>query len=85
MFGDNLTWFGRGGYGLSSTTFFGSTFGGIFVIILIILFIYLIVRVSKPQTVTVSKKDDPLEIVKVRYAKGEITYDEYKEITKNLS
>ena len=43
---------------------------------------YLLYRLVRQPTVRM--KEDPLEILKKRYAKGEITEEEFQKIKKNL-
>jgi len=77
--------FGRGS-GLFNTSYFsiGSFIMQLLVIILVISAIYFFIKRSR----TVVSQDiprTPLEVAKLRYARGEITYTEYQEIQKNLS
>ena len=45
---------------------------------IVALIIYLIIRESQPQSQTRVAEKTPLEILKERYAKGEITHEEYE-------
>ncbi len=78
--GDYSHWWG-GGHMMS----FGNKgiFFWLILIILIGVIIYLVVqnRNSKLK----EQKEPPLEILKKRYAKGEITKEEFKSIKKDLS
>lgn len=81
----NYGGYGRG-LGLFNTSYFsiGSLIMQILVIVLIVSAIYFFIKRSR----TVISQDipkTPIEVVKLRYARGEITYDEYQEIIKNIS
>lgn len=77
--------FGRG-IGLFNTGYFGygSLIFQILVIILLISAIYFFIKKSR-TSVSQDVPRTPMEIAKLRYARGEITYTEYQEIVKNLS
>ncbi len=62
-------------------------FGVIFMILFWGAIIALIVWAVKKFTsgTDSNRKNDPLEIAKARYARGEITKEEFEEIKKNLS
>jgi len=74
---------GYGGYGMG-------WFGGIFMIVvwgLVIVGIVLLVRwlvASSKKHGTGSDADSPLEILKRRYARGEINKEEFEEKKKDL-
>ncbi len=74
--------FGHGmGYGWGMG--FGWLFMAIFLILLILCVIYLAKLISGPRMRN-EKDETPLQILKKRYAKGEITRDEYEAIKKDL-
>ena len=56
-------------------------------VIIIALIVWGVIALVKRgySTSNTSHKRDPLEIAKERYAKGEISKEEYEEIKKNLS
>jgi putative membrane protein len=56
-------------------------------IIIIALVVWGVITLVKRGTSTsdTSQKRDPLEIAAERYARGEISKDEYEEIKKNLA
>jgi putative membrane protein len=63
----------------------GGMFMGLLFLLIIGLIIYLIVksvRTTKPEAI--SKEETALEILKIRYAKGEINKEEYDRIKKDL-
>ena len=65
-------------------------FGGwmiIFWVVIVALVIWGIVAVARRDgsTSETPPKRDPLDIARERYAKGEITREEFEEIRKNLS
>jgi putative membrane protein len=86
----SLMAYGGRGYGgclYGSPGFFG--FGGgsvmwILIIALIIIFGVFGLRALRNNTTGVSKKNDALEILKERFARGEITRDEFLEMKKDL-
>lgn len=72
---------------MMNDSFFGMGFGAfgfIFMILfwglIIWLIIWIITRATKPQ----ESKESPLEILKKRFAKGEITKKEYDSMRKTL-
>jgi putative membrane protein len=64
----------------------GMWFGGWFwiVIILIVVFVFLRARGGNCPIINRNTQETPLEILKKRYAKGEITKEEFEEMKKNL-
>jgi len=65
----------------------GGGFGGIFMIlfwVLIIVGIIYLVKIVVGGTNTGEKKEDALEILKKRYARGEISREEFEEKKKDL-
>ena len=82
---------GMMGYGLMGRGAMYFPFGGIIMWILIIVVIgvavYLIVRTQKnvgSKGVLTDKVETPLDIAKKRYARGEISKEEYEDIKHNL-
>jgi len=63
-------------------------FGGIFMWIIFLIVIgvaiYLIVQATKSKGLESPFRETPLEIAKKRYAKGEITKEEFEKIKKDL-
>ena len=66
----------------------GPGFGGMFMCLLfliaIILIVYVLVRVSKTGGLGSLPHETPLYVLKKRYAKGEITKDQFDEMKKDL-
>ncbi len=66
----------------------GMWFGWIFWIIILVIIIWAVVqftnRNQQNNSLNPNKEETPLEILKKRYAKGEISKEEYEEIKKNL-
>ncbi|AFN74033.1 hypothetical protein MROS_0792 [Melioribacter roseus P3M-2] len=61
-------------------------FGWIFWLIVIAIIVYLIIKTTnQKQSENVYPKETPLEILKKRYAKGEISKEEYERIKKDIS
>ena len=67
---------------------YGFGYGGIFMwiifLIVIGLLIYFIVQAQKTKDQTPTQNESPLDILKRRYAKGEITREEYEKMKKDL-
>jgi putative membrane protein len=77
---------GRGGWG--GMMHYGFGHGGMFmwIIFLIVvgLLIYFIVQAQKTKGQTSTLNESPLDILKKRYAKGEIAKEEYERMKKDL-
>jgi len=67
---------------------YGFGFGGMFmwIIFLIILgvAVYFIVKALKAKDISAQGQDSPLNILKNRYAKGDITKEEFERIKKDI-
>jgi putative membrane protein len=78
-------WYGHEGMG------WWMMFGGIFMLLFWGAIIALVVwginklREREGSGTGTTKKRDPLDIAKERYAKGEISHEEFEQIKKNLS
>ena len=55
-----------------------------FIPLLIILLIYFLVK-NNSQTKDGQSSESPIEVLKKRYAKGEITKEQFEEMKKNIS
>ena len=77
---------GRGGWGSMMHYGFGN--GGMFMwiifLIVIGLLIYFVVQAQKTKGQTPTQNESPLDILKRRYAKGEIAREEYEKMKKDL-
>ena len=78
--------FGMGGYGMMG---FGMGFGFIFMLLFWGLIIWVVVAVARGTgqsggSDSASRPDSPLEILKKRYARGEIKKKEFEERKKDL-
>jgi putative membrane protein len=61
-------------------------FGWIFWLIVIAVIVCLIIKITnQKQTDNIYPKETPLEILKKRYAKGEISKEEFERIKKDIS
>ena len=63
---------------------FGMGFGGILWIAIIALIVFLVWQYLKQDKNLGNSKNSPLEILKQRYAKGEIDKEEYEEKKRDL-
>lgn len=75
--GPDGCWFGMG-YG------YGGMFMGILILLALIVAIYFIVRAVQTKNNTGTMQEGPLDILKKRYARGEITKEEFENIKKDL-
>lgn len=62
----------------------GMWLGLIFWIVIIVLIVYLIVRFANQQNTRTTSNESALDILKKRYARGEISKEEFEEIKKDL-
>lgn len=62
--------------------------GGIFMwivfLIIVVVIVYLLVQSNKPRSYDSSFIESPIDILKKRYAKGEITKEEFEKMRKDL-
>lgn len=77
---------GPGGWGSMMHSGFG--YGGVFMwiifLIVIGLLIYFFVQAQNTKGKTPTENESPLDILKRRYAKGEIAREEYEKMKKDL-
>ena len=72
--------------GVIAVMFFGGWMIIVWVVIIALIIWGVVALVRRgSSTPDTSQKRDPLDIAKERYAKGEITKEEFEEIRKNLS
>ena len=67
----------------------GSDWGwGIFMmlfwVVVLVAIIYVVVRLLKSHEAGTNQKSNPLDIAKERYAKGEITKEQFEQLKKDL-
>ena len=62
-----------------------AVFGGLLWLILLGVIIYLLISLVAPGREPGHREEDPLEIAKRRYAKGEIAREEFGQILKDLT
>lgn len=55
-----------------------------FWLIVIVVIVYSVIRLLKNHDSTTSFKIDPIDIAKERYAKGEITKEQFNDLKKEL-
>lgn len=77
-------WDGAGNYGCSFGYGYGGMFMGILFLIVLGVAIYFIVRYIKLKNGTGQAAELPLDILKKRYAKGEITKEDFDRMKKEL-
>jgi len=56
----------------------------LFWLIVFVVIVYIVMRLIKNHGTNSNTKTDPLDIAKERYAKGEITKEQFSEIKKEL-
>jgi len=79
--GDGGCWYGWG-------RMMGPGFGGMFMwlllLIAIVLIVYSLMRASRGGSLGTSLHETPLDVLKRRYAQGEITKEKFEEMKKDL-
>jgi putative membrane protein len=73
-----------GGYGYMMNSWTGAIIIGLVLLVLIIVLIYFIFKNSKTGGFDQNSNETPLEILKKRYARGEITKEQFEEMKKDL-
>lgn len=73
-----------GGWGHMMDYGYGGIFMWIIFLIVIGVAVYLIVQATKSKGLESPFRETPMEIAKKRYAKGEITKEEFEKIKKDL-
>ena len=69
-----------GGYGL-----FGLLFNALILVGIVVLIVWAVKRVSGPGNQPSSSAQSPREILQLRYARGEITRQQYQQMLSDLS
>ena len=64
--------------------YWGMGWGMWFIPLLVILVIYLLIK-NNSQTKSEQDSETPMKILKKRYAKGEITKEQFEEMKKDIS
>lgn len=80
-------WGGMGGYGYGRGWMhygWGGILMWIFILVIIIAAIYFMYYLAKSKTPGAPSGETPLDLLKKRYARGEISKDEYQRIKKDL-
>lgn len=73
-----MSWFGNGGYGM------GHGVGGFAMMLFWVIIIVVGIWAVKSMSSSKSENNSPEDILKKRYAKGEITKDEYDRMKRDL-
>jgi putative membrane protein len=79
MDGDHM-----GGYGYMMNSWVGAIVMGLVILVVIGVLIYLLFKSSGTGGFGQTPKETPLEILKKRYARGEITKEQFEEMKKDL-
>ena len=73
-----------GGYGYMMNSWTGAILMGLVILILIGVLIYFLFKSSKTGGFGQTSNETPLDILKKRYARGEITKEQFEEMKKDL-
>jgi putative membrane protein len=73
-----------GGYGYMINSWTGAIIMGLVILVLIIVLIYLLFKSSKTSGFGQTPNETPLDILKKRYARGEISKAQFEEMKKDL-
>ena len=78
-----------GGWGGMMNFWFGGIFMWVLILVVIVLAVYLISRSARPnryrESAMETSKETPIDILKKRYAKGEIGREEFERMRKELT
>ena len=72
------------GYGHMMNSWSGAIIMGLVVLIVIVILVYVLVRASGTGTFGPTLHETPLEILKKRYARGEISKEQFEDMKKDL-
>jgi len=64
---------------------YGNVFMWIIFLILLTVIIYLVIQATRTKRIVAPSKETPLEILRKRYAKGEITKDDFERMKKDIT
>ena len=73
-----------GGYGYMMNSWTGAIIMGLVILVLIIVVIYFLFKSSKTGGFGQTPNETPLDVLKKRYAQGEITKEQFEEMKKDL-
>ena len=73
-----------GGYGYMMNSWTGAIIMGLVILVLIIVLVYFIFKNSKTGGFDQTPNETPLDVLKKRYAQGEITKEQFEEMKKDL-
>ena len=76
-----MMWWGNWGWGMGLMMFLGMIFWGS----VIWLVFWAVTRLIRRETHTGGERQNPLDIARERYARGEINREQYEQIKKDLS
>jgi len=76
--GDGRGWGGMMGYGM------GGMFMGILFLIIVIIAVYLVIRVLSKNLSESGTAETPLDILKKRYARGELSKEDFDRMKEEL-
>lgn len=63
---------------------YGGTYMWLFILVVLAVVVYFVVKGTKPANQDSATHEIPLDILKRRYAKGEITKDDYERLRKDI-
>lgn len=84
VYGPMHRWDGSEGYWCGFGYGYGGMFMGIVVLIVLAVVVYFIVQAFRAKNSAGAGQESPLDILKKRYAKGDISKEEYDRIKNDL-
>lgn len=76
-----MMWWNGWGWGMGLAMFFGIIFWGA----IIALIVWVVIRLTRHTATTGGGKQNPLDIARERYARGEISKEQFEQIKKDLT